>query len=51
MLLNESLDFAAPKSGQFSESDAGQEWLLSSCMIVYPCLADAKPYRDLGDRQ
>jgi hypothetical protein len=51
VFLNKALDFGAPEPGQFSESDAGQEWFLSRRVIVHPSFADAKPGRDLVDRQ
>src|SRR5437879_4344097 len=51
MLLNEAFDLPAPESRNLSPTDARQEWLLSSCVIVDPSLANPQPFRDLVDGQ
>src|SRR5712692_2891080 len=51
MLLNEAFDLRTPESCNFSQTDARQEWLLSSCVIVDPSLANPQPFRDLVDSQ
>ena len=48
VLRDKALDFGVPEPGQFSKSDARQEWLLSRRVIVHPCFADAEPRGDLG---
>src|ERR1700676_5484270 len=47
MLLNEAFDLRAPESCNLSQTDARQEWLLSSCVVVDPSLADPQPFCDL----